>query len=229
MAPGANADANPQNWRDATPAGLRRRDLDGHDQTGAPGTGAGSGSHVRYTPGRFRADTVLRVPPHGVLLPGVQVNGGDEQTTVLLHELSHSLRHLYAAFHPELIPEARTTAVSSGGLPRAFDNSEELFAITVGNVFCSERNLSLRGGHVTQGPPGTPQSEVLRHLEFWREPTIYRLLTQAMGRMPAFTARIAAIDTRFNPFRAIRAGVGPFPRLRDWHGQPMDPYSSHGA
>jgi len=136
-AAGANADANPQNWRDATPAGLRRRDLDGHDQTGAPGTGAGSSSRVRYSPGRFRADTVLRVPPHGVLLPGVQVNGGDEQTTVLIHELSHSLRHLYAAFHPEVIPEARTTAVSSGGLPRAFDNSEELFAITVRNVYCS--------------------------------------------------------------------------------------------
>ena len=193
------------------------------------GTGHGSSSRVRYTPGRFRADTVLRVPPLGIMLPGVAINGGDDQTVVLLHELSHSLRSLYGAHESIGIRDAQPG--HGGGsytAPRRFENTEELFAITVANVFASERSLELRadhGGMGSMGSDGHFNNAALTHREFWREPTIYRHLQSAMHRMPRFAQRMAEINTAFNPFRAIRAGVRPYMRLTDWDGRPTDPYS----
>lgn len=146
---GENADAAGVSWRDETAAGERLRDPSGQVNGTQLGTGHGTSVRVRYTASRFRADTVLRLPPHGVLLPGVAVNGGDDQTVVLLHELTHALRSLYGAVDSRAIAEANPGHGGGGnfGTPRRFDNTEELFAITVANVFASERLLALRADH----------------------------------------------------------------------------------
>ena len=225
-----NADATGASARHETPAGERIRDLDGSTMGTLRGSGRGTSSTVRYTPGRFRADTTLRVPHLGLMRPGVVINGGDDQTVVLLHELSHSLRSLYGANESQAIRDA---APGQGGgspvnpLPRRFENTEELFAITVGNVFCSERHLALRADHASvEGAGGVWQNQALQVEEFWREPTIYRHLQSAIARMPRLAQRLASIDTAFNPFREIQRGVRPRPRMVNAQGRVLDPYSA---
>lgn len=226
----AGSDAQTIHVVHGTPAGEPVRDSHGHSVGGRPGTGQGSSSTVRYSPGRFSADTVLRVPPFGLLLPGVSANAGVEQTTVLLHELCHSLRSLYGAHESQAIRDA-APGQGAGGLgntlPRRFGNTEELFAITVTNVFCSERHLALRADHsARRGADGQVIRQELQAEEFWREPTIYRHLQSAITRMPRLAQRLAGIDTAFNPFREIQRGVRPYLRMTDGQGRVLDPYSA---
>ena len=225
-----NADSRGESHQDETPAGEPLRDLSGRIIGSHRGSGRGTSVTVRYTPGLFSADTALRFPPFGHRVPRVAPNGGVEQTVVLLHELSHALRSLYGASEglgiPDTVP-GRGAGDMLHMLPRHFENTEELFAITVANVFCSERSLSLRADHdLSAGPNGERINQDLQAQEFWRQPTIFRHLQSAMARMPRFAQRMETIDTAFNPFRSIRRGVRPYLRMVNEEGRMVDPYSA---
>jgi hypothetical protein len=196
-----NALTHPISWRGAVPRGEPPRDRSGAviHREGVSGTGRGSGTStiIRYSPSAWADISEIRSVALGIGVDRPVTSPLRDQAEVLLHEISHAIRNMRGLRGSRAIANPPATSP----IPQGLENEEELFAITVANIFSSERGRTLRGGH-------RPMTE-LAHPDFWREPAIYTFMQDYIRALPAFTGRLERIDTAFNPFRSIRNGVGP--------------------
>jgi hypothetical protein len=159
-----------------------------------------SDTNLLFTPKTFRYnDSRLAFDPHGgptgagAWVPSVSTsptirpfdpgNQFFDPDDVLVHELTHAARALQG-----LIAAAPTG--------NAFQNTEELYAITVANVYLSERgkNNRLRGASGTQFQPQTDSAA-----------TFYTNsrdeIDMLCDEMRDLTDKLATIDCQFNPFK----------------------------
>lgn len=140
------------------------------------GTGAGSAATILFTPGVFvRLQRFLGVATRG--------NAPDE---VLLHEIVHAMHdmHGFASCRP---------LVGSLG---AYENLGEFYAISIVNVYCSERNRPLVGGHTIP----TPGMSFRRNF-LVMYPDAVPYIGDLFGQQPVFCDDMIQIRTAFNPFR----------------------------
>jgi hypothetical protein len=111
---------------------------------------------------------------------------GDDRSEVLLHEMVHSLQQMAGM----LINAPRKPPL---------DTSSEVNAITVTNIYSSERGRMARADHHGNapaldpfGPSGAEASSTLGELR---------------KCLPGLVARLARIDTPYNPFFERRLGA----------------------
>jgi hypothetical protein len=142
----------------------------------ARGTGGGSAVTILFTPAVF----VSRQRYLGVATRG---NAPDE---VLLHEMVHAMRDMHG------LTECRPI----GGRLRAYDNVSEFYAITIANVYCSERNRPLVGGHSSR-PPSMPFTRSFLVMY----PDAARYLDGLFREQPVLCDDMLQIKTPFNPLR----------------------------
>jgi len=121
---------------------------------------------------------------------------GQSPHEILFHELVHAYRHLTGTGRYNRDASSNFSMQSFGS---GFDNIEELFAITLTNIYSSELGLLLRSDHST----GTLSNMQLMHTRVFREQ--YRIMYR---RMPQpFISAISHLTKRitpFNPFIDIR-------------------------
>jgi hypothetical protein len=160
---------------DATLEGEPLRTESGQPVPGPHGTGIGSPSTIRFTSQDFTWTTGFA----GTRTAGVQF----DQREVLLHELSHALRHV-------------TGTQTMRPMPDGLDNADEFFAALVTNIYSSERRRPLLRDHGTR---------ILHHPEMWlRSPAHVNAINNDFRRnMREFTTALAAVPTPFNPFRDL--------------------------
>ena len=170
-----NAEALGLDELDATARGEPIRDVHGRPISGAGfGTGRGSSSVVRFSPGHHVYD--LSRYFSGVKVARVQF----DQSEVLLHEMCHGLRQMRGA-------------ITGRAMPNGLANDEEFFAILVTNIFSSQRNRPLLANH---------GERLLSQPESWLTSNLFQARIQRFReQMPDFTNRMAQVQARFNPFR----------------------------
>jgi len=180
-----NADTRALHVRAAFPRGAPLRSgLDGHIvRRFGRGTGGGTDSEIAYTPFRFASDTGLRLDTDR--LASAEIGGrssvvpGDDRGEVLLHEMVHSLQHMAGM----LINAQRKPPM---------DTSSEVNAITVTNIYASERGRMARADHHGNTPaldPFGPAGD-----------EAFSTLGELRKCLPGLVARLARIDTPYNPF-----------------------------
>jgi hypothetical protein len=164
-----------------TPSAEAWNAMSGHPITSNHGFPANS--LVNFTPGWL--DKSNRAPP------------GMRSDEVLLHELVHSLRHL-------------TGLSSIQPMGDGFDSVEEFMAILVSNIFASEVDRPLRGGHhavlALQGRAFTlPLDPTLHDPRVFLSHSNFRQLVEQFVREHLILSFILAMmaDIQFNPFAAL--------------------------
>lgn len=195
-----NAFASPSDWADATPAGrtalqcggaatgqaIRGRWQHVDDRLGTDwfddetiGTGEGTASTVRFTPGTFAN------APASAASCAVPGGAGWRADEVLFHELCHSYRHT--------VGRALCDATNMG----TYDTLEEFFAIVVANVYLSENggaSAQLRSNHHGFCTITTPAA-------FPSTPRDTTLLARIRREERAYCGRLHnEVTATFNPF-----------------------------
>jgi hypothetical protein len=123
---------------------------------------------------------------------------GMRSDEILFHELVHSLRHV-------------TGQTSIQPMAENFDRVEEFMAVLVSNIFASEINRPLRGGHhgVSLGLPGQifsmPLDQALEDPHAFLAHSNFRELAQQFIREhPKFGADLRGLaNIKFNPIAAL--------------------------
>jgi hypothetical protein len=193
-----DAIAHPMSHRDATVRGAPLRSgADGwHNPRWGHGTGRGSDSSVSYTPfilasdmsgGWSRGSRQAWFELTGQLAPSPGVERGE----LLLHEMVHSLQHM-------------TGTLTNQPMGSDFHTVTEFNAVMVANVYASERARPLRANHLGFHPAANPRA-------FSTDPIFAGRLIEFRKSLPGLAARLARIDTPFNPFRPARAPVAGSP------------------
>jgi len=187
-----NADTRALHARPAFPRGAPLRAArDGHvGRRFGHGTGGGTDSEIAYTPFRFASDMGLRLDTDRLL--SVELSGqpsvlpGDDRGEVLPHEMVHSLQQMAGM----LINAPRKPPMHT---------SSEVNAITVANIYASERGRMARADHHTNHPaldPFGPSGD-----------EAFSTLGELRKCLPGLVARLARIDTPYNPFFERRLGA----------------------
>ena len=162
------------------------------------GQGTGSDSDLEFTPFMFGEDTGSWNPTTrqwgGMLRSGPPP--GDDRGETLLHELTHSMQQMSGRLTNA--PMARYTPVEVPDIPTLMDTASELVAIVVANIYASERGRPLRANHYGSQDLTDPRV-------FASTAELRRQLLDFRARMPAVAARLARINTTFNPFRTLLA------------------------
>jgi hypothetical protein len=116
------------------------------------------------------------------------MGGGSHAVEILLHELVHALR----AMRGEELPRPLTSAPFS----TRYANLKEFVAITVTNVYASQKGWYLRRSHDwSKNSPPLSHNEVRNF--FKEHETLFEMLSPCPGFLPSLTR----ITANFNPFR----------------------------
>jgi hypothetical protein len=193
-----DAQASPTSHRDATVRGAPiRSGSDGwHNPRSGHGTGRGSDSRVRYTPfilasdmsgGWSRGSRQAWFELTGQLPLGPGVERGE----LLLHEMVHSLQHM-------------TGTLTNQPMGSNFQTVTEFNAVMVANVYASERARPLRANHTGYHRATNPRA-------FSTDPIFAGRLVEFRKSLPGLAARLARINTPFNPFRPASSTVARAP------------------
>jgi hypothetical protein len=171
-----NAYAAPTDWRAATLKDTTARNNQGNmPALGQPriiGTGTGSDVLIRFSSTTFTG-------------PGAPTGPGSSPDEILLHEMIHGLRQMQGRF-------VREAVTGNPGM----DNYEEFAAITISNVYRSEKNLpQLRTDHrgftALTGPTANVATFKLTYQSF---------LLHMDVEQPRLCQNLRQISCAFNPF-----------------------------
>jgi hypothetical protein len=144
----------------------------GPTQAPVVGTGTGSDTEIRFSPGTFAA-------------PGAPTGPGAKPDEILLHEMVHGLRQM----------AGRAVFEQVAGNP-GMDNYEEFAAIVISNVYRSEQGITqLRKDHTGFDPLSGPEATLATFK------TTYQSYLLDMGiEQPQLCKNLRRVVCAFNPF-----------------------------
>jgi hypothetical protein len=119
---------------------------------------------------------------------------GNSPYQVLVHELHHALRQMRGKWHSA----ARLGAFSN---PVAFPNAEELFSVTIENIFLSSMGQPHRMlGSYNQGAPLGNRTDINFYNEYRKEFEVW------CGDLPDVKGQLERVYGIWNPIRVRNAG-----------------------
>jgi hypothetical protein len=152
-------------------------------KTGEKGTGKGSETDVRFTPGQW-----------GKSAPCSQGLIAALPDEVLLHEMVHGLRRL----------QGKRNALPTAGALKDYENEEEFLAIVIANIYLSVKGTTqLRGGFDSSIELDPKLST---SAGFLTEPANVKLLTKFKGtdaEGPLFNDLNLVTGVKFNPINEL--------------------------